>query len=257
MSARRICSSSGSNGDDLGGFVAAALGTSARARRSRRRGTVSRERSSSRRRTSRSRRPIASSGSTSQTRRCSAKPGARATTSPASSRTTEWPSKTSSSWPPTRLQNARKELVSRARVTSMSSRSSALPTWNGEAERFTSSCAPASARSVAGGPGCHTSSQIVGPDVRVPEAEQHEVAALGEVAVLVEDAVVRAGTACGRRPGSRRPRTRRRRSRGRGRTRACRRARRGLRLRGRSPRARRARHARTQGGAAGPRADSR
>ena len=162
-----------------------------RARRPRRRGARSRERSSSRRRTSRRRRPIASVGSMSTTRRLSSKPGARATTSPASSSTTECPSKTSSSWPPTRLQNAKYELVSRARVTSISSRSSALPTWNGEAERLTMSCAPASARSVAGGPGCQTSSQIVIPTVVVAEAEDDEVAALGEVAVLVEDAVVR------------------------------------------------------------------
>ena len=138
------------------------------ARRPRPAGTVSRERSSSRRRTSRSRRPTASSGSTSTTSRCSSKPGARATTSPASSSTTEWPSKTSSSWPPTRLQNARYELVSRARVTSISSRSSALPTWNGDAERLTRSCAPASARSVAGGPGCQMSSQIVEPAYTSP-----------------------------------------------------------------------------------------
>ena len=53
--------------------------------------------------------------------------------------------------------------MSRARVTSISSRSSALPTWKGDAERLTRSWAPASARSVAGGPGCQTSSQIVDP----------------------------------------------------------------------------------------------
>ena len=89
------------------------------------------------------------------------------------------------------LQNARYALVSRALVTSISSRSSAFPTWNGEAERFTMSWAPARARSVAGGPGCQTSSQIVGPTLGLSEPEQHEVAALGEVAVLVEHAVVR------------------------------------------------------------------
>ena len=43
---------------------------------------------------------------------------------------------------------------------------------------------------MAGGPGCQMSSQIVGPDEHVAAAEQEELAALGEVAVLVEDAVV-------------------------------------------------------------------
>ena len=55
---------------------------------------------------------------------------------------------------------------------------------------MTSSVAPASARSVAGGPGCQTSSQIVGPDEHVAELEEHELAPRREVPVLVEDAVV-------------------------------------------------------------------
>ena len=57
----------------------------------------------------------------------------------------------------------RSTTLSRARVASICSRSRSLPTWNGEAEMLTSSCAPASARSVAGGPGCQMSSQTVGP----------------------------------------------------------------------------------------------
>ena len=145
---------------------------------------------SARRRTSRSRRAMASVGSMSTRSSASSKPGARATTSPASSSTTECPSKISSSWPPTRLQKARKQALSRARVTSISSRSSALPTWNGDAERLTRSCAPASARSVAGGPGSQTSSQIVGPTRTSPKRSSEQVAARREVAVLVEDAVV-------------------------------------------------------------------
>ena len=44
---------------------------------------------------------------------------------------------------------------------------------------------------MAGGPGCQMSSQIVRPDEHVAAAEQDELAARGEVAVLVEDAVVR------------------------------------------------------------------
>ena len=105
--------------------------------------------------------------------------------------TTEWPSKISSSCPPTALQSATKQELSRARTRSISSRSRSLPTWNGEAEMFATSCAPASARSVAGGPGCQMSSQIVGPTTTSPKPEQHEVAPRREVAVLVEDAVVR------------------------------------------------------------------
>ena len=190
-SARRICSSSGANGrtSRLDRLVPAPRAEAVRPRSAA--GASSRVRSSSRRRTSRSRRPIASTGSRSTTSRASSNPGARAITSPSSSSTTEWPSKTSSSWPPTRLQKARYDALSRARVTSISSRSSALPTWNGEAERFTISWAPASERSVAGGPGCQMSSQIVGPTSTSPQPEQNELAPGGKVAVLVEDAVVR------------------------------------------------------------------
>ena len=122
---------------------------------------------------------------------CSSNPGARATTSPASSSTTECPSKTSSSWPPTRLQNAKNELVSRARVTSISSRSSALPTWNGDADRFTRSCGAREreiGRRRAGLPDVLADRE---PDETLAEAQEDEVATLREVAVLVEDAVVR------------------------------------------------------------------
>ena len=55
------------------------------------------------------------------------------------------------------------------------------------------------------------------PDQRIAVLEQEEVAPRREVAVLVEDAVVRAGSACGRSPSPRRRRRRRRRCRGRGR----------------------------------------
>ena len=56
---------------------------------------------------------------------------------------------------------------------------------------LTSSSAPASARSVAGGPGCHMSSQTVGPIERLAVLEQNQVTTGCEVPVLVEDAVVR------------------------------------------------------------------
>ena len=117
---------------------------------------------------------------------------------------------------------------------------------------MTSSVAPASARSVAGGPGCHTSSQIVGPTSTLAHLEEQELAPGREVAVLVEDAVVRAGSACGRCPRRRRSRRRRRRSRGRGRRQGRRRARRVACRPARSRRPRRARHGRTRAGGAGP-----
>ena len=53
------------------------------------------------------------------------------------------------------------------------------------------SCAPARARSVAGGPGCQMSSQTVGPSEHLTVLEQEEIPARCEVPVLVEDAVVR------------------------------------------------------------------
>ena len=45
----------------------------------------------------------------------------------------------------------------------MRSRSWPLPKWYGEADRFTITCAPASASEVAGGPGSQMSSQMVRP----------------------------------------------------------------------------------------------
>ena len=81
--------------------------------------------------------------------------------------------------------------MSRARVTSISSRSSALPTWNGEAERFTISCAPGEREIRRGRPGLPDVLADRRADEHVAAAEQDELAAGGEVAVLVEDAVVR------------------------------------------------------------------
>jgi hypothetical protein len=75
----------------------------------------------------------------------------------------ECPSKMSSSWPPTMLQRATRTPLSRAREEKIASRSCARPTWNGDAERLTTSSAPAAARAVVGGPGIHMSSQIVMP----------------------------------------------------------------------------------------------
>ena len=66
------------------------------------------------------------------------------------------------------------------------------------------------------------------PDDRIAEPEQDEVAALGEVAVLVEDAVVGEEVLAVDGRGRGRRRRRRRRWRDRGRTTACRRARRAV-----------------------------
>ena len=60
--------------------------------------------------------------------------------------------------------------------------------------------APASARSVAGGPGCHMSSQIVTPTSVVAVLEEVEPVARREIAELVEDAVVRQETLLRRAP---------------------------------------------------------
>ena len=109
----------------------------------------------------------------STTSSASSNDGARAMTSPSSSMTTLWPSKISSSWPPTALTSATQQALSRARVISISSRSSPLPTWNGDAEMFAIRWAPASARSVAGGPGCQMSSQTVGPTSASPSRRRN------------------------------------------------------------------------------------
>ena len=96
--------------------------------------------------------------------------GARASTVPSWSITTEWPSKTSSSWPPTQLQNATAQRLSRARWTSIASRWRPLPAKYGEADALTISVAPASASSAAGWPGVQMSSQIVRPMRALPRS---------------------------------------------------------------------------------------
>ena len=161
--------------------------------------------SSARRRTSRRRRAITASGSTSTTSSASSNPGARASTSPSSSSTTEWPSKTSSSWPPTALHE-RDEARVVARAGGEHLLALALLARGGTATPRCSaiSCAPASARSVAGGPGCQMSSQTVDADQRLAVLEQEEVAPRREVARPRRRRRSSAGTACGRRPSPRR-----------------------------------------------------
>ena len=116
-----------------------------------------------RRRVSRRRAEPAATVSTSATSSASSNCGARAIGVPSWSRTTDIPSKTSSSWPPTSPQYATAARSSRARWASIRSRRNPLPASYGDAEMFTISRAPASASSESGGPGCQMSSQIVSP----------------------------------------------------------------------------------------------
>ena len=127
----------------------------------------------------------------STTSSASSNPGARASTWPSSSSTSEWPSKISSSWPPTALQKATKQALSRARVANISSRSRS----RSDVER----------RGRDVGQQLRAGQREVGrrrprlphvladgrADERAAELEQQQVARGREVAVLVEDAVVR------------------------------------------------------------------
>ena len=118
-----------------------------------------------RRRVSRRRAEPAATVSTSTISSASSNCGARAMTVPSWSTTSESPSKTSSSWPPTSAQNATAVSSSRARWAIIRSRSTPLPAWYGEAEMLTIRRAPDSASSDSGGPGCQMSSQTVRPIV--------------------------------------------------------------------------------------------
>ena len=136
------------------------------------------------------------------------------------------PSKTSSSCPPTSAQKATAATASLARWAIIGSRASPLPAWYGEAEMLTISCAPASASSVAGGPGTQMSSQTVSPTVTPSTSISAAARAALEVAVLVEDAVVGQAVLAVDRRGPRRRRAPRRRCRRRRRARGSRRSRR-------------------------------
>ena len=148
-------------------------------------------RTGGRSRVSRSRAVAAACRSTVQSVSASANCGARAITVPSWSITTEWPSKTSSSCPPTRLQNATALRLSRARWIEHRLALAAL------------------AREVRGGRGVddqrRARERLLGrrmarrpdvladrqPDAEVAEVEHDRVVAGLEVALLVEDAVVR------------------------------------------------------------------
>ena len=92
----------------------------------------------------------------------------QAINSPSGPTTSELPSKSSSSCPPTWFTYATMTPLSAARVASMRSRQTFLPAWNGEALMLTISCAPLSAISRIGPPGNQTSSQMVTPTSTPP-----------------------------------------------------------------------------------------
>ena len=73
------------------------------------------------------------------------------------------PSKTSSSWPPTRLQYATGRPVRRACAATRSRRSSHFPAWYGDAEMLRIRFAPSFASRATGPRRTQMSSQIVIP----------------------------------------------------------------------------------------------
>jgi hypothetical protein len=75
----------------------------------------------------------------------------------------ECPSKISSSCPPTVLHSATRNTALSCPRGEDALALLCSPDVNGEAERLTTSSAPAAASSVVGGPGTHMSSQIVIP----------------------------------------------------------------------------------------------
>ena len=112
-----------------------AVGRRSAERATLRRGGASRSRASARRRTSRSRRPITVRLDVDDEQRL-LEPGRARHDLALVVDDEEWPSKTSSSCPPTALQNATKhDVVARTRAN-ISSRSRSLPTWKGDAEMF-------------------------------------------------------------------------------------------------------------------------
>ena len=89
------------------------------------------------------------------------------------------------------LTKARHTTSSAARVASIRSRKWPLPAWYGEPLMLTISSAPASACRVVGPVGYQMSSQMFTAKHRLAQREDGRLRAGLEVAVLVEDAVVR------------------------------------------------------------------
>ena len=117
--------------------------------------------------------------------------GARSTTVPSASITKDWPSNTSSSWPPSRLQYTTGRPTSRTRSRTTASRACCLRCSNGEALMTISSSAPCERASCAGS-GSQMSSQISRPTCECHGSSRRSRLRAGfEIALLVEHAVVR------------------------------------------------------------------
>ena len=111
----------------------------------------------------------------------------------------EWPSKTSSSWPPTRLQNATAARLSRARWASIRSRSTPLPRVvgrGGDVDDQRRAGQRLVGRGRARAPRCPRRSSARG--ARSPRSMTRAAVARLEVALLVEHAVVGQAASCGR-----------------------------------------------------------
>ena len=91
---------------------------------------------------------------------CASEPSGRTTTLP--------PSNTSSSWPPTAFTYTIQEPVSSARSLQISTRSSALPRWNGDPLMLRMTGVSRRAYSSNGGPGIHASSHTDSPSSASP-----------------------------------------------------------------------------------------
>ncbi len=106
--------------------------------------------------------------STSNTSTDSANDTQRAATDPSEAITNDPPSKTSSSWPPTRFTQTTATPASDTRRPITCSRAACLPARNGDPLTFTTSCAPARARSLTGPSGTQASSHTVTPTTAPP-----------------------------------------------------------------------------------------
>ena len=163
--------------------------------------------------------------STVQSISASANCGARASTVPSWSTTTEWPSKTSSSWPPTRLQNATADEVVARALDEHRLALDALAGEVGRGGRVDDQRRPGQrllGRRAARASRCPRRS--LRPMRAVAEVDDHRLVAGLEVALLVEDAVVGQPQLAVDAVDSRRRRARRARCRRRRRARGSRRA---------------------------------
>src|SRR5262249_29995427 len=116
--------------------------------------------------------------------------GAWATSLPSGSKTRLLPSKTSSSWPPTRLTQARNACESMARVAIMISRAARLPRWYGEPLMLIRSSAPWNGCTAMGAVGDQAFFADGDADSDTRQLENRAAPAPLEIALLVKDPVV-------------------------------------------------------------------